>query len=887
MLKRENLRKNFLRVKQIADQNLGRAEKTELLTENLSSIDKRVELIKHVSANTVKKLSGCMQGQGTDVEKRLKKIPETGLSHTMIESATLLGDNLIGTMYQMCGELEGNLGKEVLQHELEMEEHALNPLQNILDSDIPNVLKCKKQLNKLVLDMDSAKSRYQAQVRQMPNAGRESAKLDNVKDEFEEASMRVEQCRDQLATEMYQFLAREADYAKILIEFVESQARYHQKCLKTIEKIIPEMKVQLEQYPHKPLYNYPLEDHLHITEREIAAVIEDCICVLMEYGLDEEGLFRVAGSSSKVKKLKAAFDAGIVEMDDFLRDPHVVAGALKLYLRELPEPLMTYKLYPEWMQAAQKPGDERLQALWTVMDKLPKPNYNNLRYLIKFLAKLAESADINKMSTSNIAIVMGPNLIWSPGDGGPNVLTTGTQSAIVDSLIKNADWFFPGDVEFNVTPVPSPNLNVRLSTSPSCQKHIFTTMLLATPVSAPHSHETTPEPCSPPPQAGHSFLADITEQAPKKNHKVKENGADRLPPPPPSIVRHSSLRGPRKRSVGSLESASISLGSNNGHARTGARTRCDLKAERLKFMNSTPTLSKSLSCENIKSPTLELNDCDRRTQSRGVIPEDLSRSMHNPPYRLSEKVPVPVPVSAHSDIYDTVFALQSLHSDGWTDYISRVRNMWDAHTNKRVSFGDTPPPGGHRDIDFNQSGSFTSNSESPCSGASPYTPHRDSFVSASPASLPRSPSDNVTLRNPDGVSVNVTDGGNVSYDGARTSPKISRRVSKKPAPKPPPVPERAQTLPRTTELLTPSPLLTVDKAKSMPYGIENSADNGQPFVSSSLTSIPQSPDKPTPPDKPSAATLDRKVSHRPPRPAPPPPAPPREHAASMSENTSL
>jgi hypothetical protein len=41
-------------------------------------------------------------------------------------------------------------------------------------------------------------------------------------------------------------------------------------------------------------------------------------------------------------------------MDDFVRDPHVVAGALKLYLRELPEPLMTYKLYPEWMIAAQK-----------------------------------------------------------------------------------------------------------------------------------------------------------------------------------------------------------------------------------------------------------------------------------------------------------------------------------------------------------------------------------------------------------------------------------------------------------------------------------------------------------------------------------------------------
>ena len=40
------------------------------------------------------------------------------------------------------------------------------------------------------------------------------------------------------------------------------------------------------------------------------------------------------------------------------------------------------------------------------------------RYLIKFLAKLAENQEVNKMSPSNIAIVMGPNLMWAPGDGG-------------------------------------------------------------------------------------------------------------------------------------------------------------------------------------------------------------------------------------------------------------------------------------------------------------------------------------------------------------------------------------------------------------------------------------------------------------------------------------
>ena len=66
-----------------------------------------------------------------------------------------------------------------------------------------------------------------------------------------------------------------------------------------------------------------------------------------------------------------------------------------------------------------KDRDARLQQLWTVVNKLPKTNFTNVRYLIKFLAKLAEKSDINKMTPSNIAIVFGPNLLWSEnGDNG-------------------------------------------------------------------------------------------------------------------------------------------------------------------------------------------------------------------------------------------------------------------------------------------------------------------------------------------------------------------------------------------------------------------------------------------------------------------------------------
>lgn len=59
-------------------------------------------------------------------------------------------------------------------------------------------------------------------------------------------------------------------------------------------------------------------------------------------------------------------------------------------------------------------SEARLRALWEVLHKLPPPNLENLRFLIKFLAVLTKNQDVNKMTPHNIAIVIAPNLIWSP-----------------------------------------------------------------------------------------------------------------------------------------------------------------------------------------------------------------------------------------------------------------------------------------------------------------------------------------------------------------------------------------------------------------------------------------------------------------------------------------
>uniref|UniRef100_A0A672PWD2 Rho-GAP domain-containing protein n=1 Tax=Sinocyclocheilus grahami TaxID=75366 RepID=A0A672PWD2_SINGR len=92
------------------------------------------------------------------------------------------------------------------------------------------------------------------------------------------------------------------------------------------------------------------------------------------------GLFRVAPSASKLKKLKASLDCGVLDFQEYSADPHAIAGALKSYLRELPEPLLTFDLYDDWIQASNSADqDKRLQALLSTCEKLPTANSNNFK----------------------------------------------------------------------------------------------------------------------------------------------------------------------------------------------------------------------------------------------------------------------------------------------------------------------------------------------------------------------------------------------------------------------------------------------------------------------------------------------------------------------------
>ncbi|XP_056144184.1 rho GTPase-activating protein 17b isoform X3 [Lampris incognitus] len=447
------MKKQFNRMRQLANQTVGRAEKTEVLSDDLLQIERRMELVRLVSHNAHKKLVSCLQGQlGTDTEKRHKKLPLTALCQAMQDGGSQLGDeSLIGKMMDVCGEAESRLASELMQHEMQIERDILDPLNQLAEVDIPNILRQRKQLAKLVLDYDSAKARWYQATKSNNQAM--AAKTDSLKDEMDEALNKVEICKDQLSADMYNFASKEGDYARYYLMLLEAQADYHRRSLQALEAAIPTIQLQQDSWMEKPAFGTALEEHLKRSNREIALPLEACVMMLLETGMKEEGLFRIAAGASKLKKLKAALDCSTSQLEEFYSDPHAVAGALKSYLRELPEPLMTFGLFEEWIQASNvSDPDKRLQALWVICESLPKAHKANLRYLVKFLAKLAQDSEVNKMTPSNIAIVLGPNLLWPEGNLAEMAAATSVHVvSIIEALIQHADWFFPDDVDFNVS----------------------------------------------------------------------------------------------------------------------------------------------------------------------------------------------------------------------------------------------------------------------------------------------------------------------------------------------------------------------------------------------------------------------------------------------------
>ncbi|XP_028251139.1 rho GTPase-activating protein 11A isoform X5 [Parambassis ranga] len=167
-------------------------------------------------------------------------------------------------------------------------------------------------------------------------------------------------------------------------------------------------------------------------------------CMMLLAHVDTEGLFRKSGSVVRLKALRAKLDEG----EECLRSalPCDVAGLVKQFFRELPEPVLPTELQEAFLKAQQLPTEEeRTSATMLLSCVLPDRNQCVLRHFLDFLYNVSRRSAENKMDSSNLSVILAPNLLHS-GDGTEKMNANTEkrlklQAAIIHCFIENACKF--------------------------------------------------------------------------------------------------------------------------------------------------------------------------------------------------------------------------------------------------------------------------------------------------------------------------------------------------------------------------------------------------------------------------------------------------------------
>ncbi|CAI5696839.1 unnamed protein product [Oreochromis niloticus] len=167
-------------------------------------------------------------------------------------------------------------------------------------------------------------------------------------------------------------------------------------------------------------------------------------CMRLLAHIDTEGLFRKSGSVVRLKALRAKLDAGEECLSTAL--PCDVAGLVKQFFRELPEPVLPTELQEAFLKAQQLPNEEeRTSATMLLSCVLPDRNLCVLRYFFDFLYNVSKRSAENKMDSSNLSVILAPNLLHS-GDGTEKMNANTEkrlklQAAVARCFIENAHSF--------------------------------------------------------------------------------------------------------------------------------------------------------------------------------------------------------------------------------------------------------------------------------------------------------------------------------------------------------------------------------------------------------------------------------------------------------------
>ncbi|XP_067472077.1 rho GTPase-activating protein 27-like isoform X1 [Thunnus thynnus] len=226
------------------------------------------------------------------------------------------------------------------------------------------------------------------------------------------------------------------------------QRRVRTKLRRFLQRRPTLQSVKERGYIRDNVFGCHLDTLCHRENSNIPKFVEKCIKAVERRGLDVDGIYRVSGNLAVIQKLrhKADHEEHLDLEDGQWEEIHVITGALKLFLRELPEPLFPFSCFDKFIAAIQVPDyNLKVSYMKDLVRSLPLPNHDTMELLFKHLLRVIDHKESNRMSVQSVAIVFGPTLLRPQTESANMTIHMVFQSQIVELMLNEFQTIFSSE----------------------------------------------------------------------------------------------------------------------------------------------------------------------------------------------------------------------------------------------------------------------------------------------------------------------------------------------------------------------------------------------------------------------------------------------------------
>jgi len=181
----------------------------------------------------------------------------------------------------------------------------------------------------------------------------------------------------------------------------------------------------------------------------IPSMLETCFREVESRGLPEVGIYRIAGSTLEINRIKDALNHGHTLIDDST-DIYAICDVIKSFFRTLPEPVVPSTMYFTFIDSAKIESLEpRLAKIRRLLRELPAANFDLLKRLFEHLDKVTDYEELNQMTSHSLSIVVGPNILRAPrNDFAVTMSNMGHAHSVTRAMISHCHVLFgEADIE--------------------------------------------------------------------------------------------------------------------------------------------------------------------------------------------------------------------------------------------------------------------------------------------------------------------------------------------------------------------------------------------------------------------------------------------------------